>query len=131
VRTKLGTRSQENKQLQAMNESLRDEITGWSNEADLFRAEKSLCEQDDAGLNQQNKEFATKIAKFEDGNAVQEERIRVLDEQARIATEQNEQFKTGVESMEKEVEESLKEVEKSLKELNDYKQRVRALGNEC
>jgi hypothetical protein len=55
----------------------------------------------------------------------------VLDEQARIATEQNEQFKTGVESMEKEVEESLKEVEKSLKELNDYKQRVRALGNEC
>jgi SMC interacting uncharacterized protein involved in chromosome segregation len=27
-----------------MNESLRDEITGWSNEADLFRAEKSLCE---------------------------------------------------------------------------------------
>jgi hypothetical protein len=48
----------------------------------------------------------------------------VLDEQARIATEQNEQFKTGVESMEK-------EVEKSLKELNDYKQRVRALGNEC
>jgi chromosome segregation ATPase len=124
VRTELGTRSQENKQLQAMNESLRDEITGWSNEADLFRAEKSLCEQDDAGLNQQNKEFATKIAKFEDGNAVQEERIRVLDEQARIATEQNEQFKTGVESMEKEVEESLKE-------LNDYKQRVRALGNEC
>jgi chromosome segregation ATPase len=124
VRTELGTRSQENKQLQAMNKSLRDEITGWSNEADLFRAEKSLCEQDDAGLNQQNKEFATKIAKFEDGNAVQEERIRVLDEQARIATEQNEQFKTGVESMEKEVEESLKE-------LNDYKQRVRALGNEC
>jgi chromosome segregation ATPase len=61
-------------------------------------------------------ELQAEITVLERGNGVLAERVR-------SERNQNEQLKTQIESLEK-------EVKKSVGTLNDFKKRVRALGNE-